>query len=204
MKLVDCIVRLTPKSEPYLTRFDLSTGKTVENIPVLRALSTEELFGYEENTSARTVVIDNYFDAMFKFKNVLMVINYYSNGFIVINSENKIWRCDLSLAVKEISRLNTPLVNTPMSEVGCVLSPILTYDIMQPAFKIGYFTVNNNVYTLTRKGFKLLKNHKDIIRADAELKVTPSMLLDDGNPDNYAGYFVDGVLKFIRMGGEDL
>lgn len=204
MELVDCIIRLSPKSEPYLTRLNLATGKTIENIPVLRALTTDELFGYKDNTSAKTITIDAFFDVMFKFKDVLMVISYYSNGFIVINNENKIWRCDLDLSVEEISKLDAPLVTVPIIETGCVLSPVLTFDVMQPAFKIGYFCFNNKVYSLTRFGFKLLQRHSDILDSDIGAKVTPSMLLDNDADNNYAGYFVNNELKYIKIGGGDL
>lgn len=201
MTITDCLVRLSPHGEPYFTKFDLSTGKTVEDLHCLRPLTDDELFHYKDNTSNNYTIRDAYYDAIFKYKDILMVINYFNSGFILVSEESTI-RCSKELNIRYSCSVTNPVVQKPVIEVGCVLSPILTFDIMQPAFKMSFFEHDGRILSLTRFGLKQLNKHKDIVNANTQ-KVTPAMLLDNSS-DNYAGYFIDNKINFIKIGGIDV
>ena len=196
---LDCLVKVSDHAEPYFTKFSLDTGKIVDDIPWLSAVPVKDIYGIDRSTYSGHLNRDYYYDILFRYKNVRMAVNYRNEGVILVFDDRCVL-CDDNFVIKtEPFMLSENFIKTDVVEVGCVLTPAFTFDVMHPASKLTLIQDSNSILTMTRFGLvNIGYQFPDIIQADDSVKVTPSRLLDE-KPGLYAGYAVNGDVKYIQL-----
>ncbi|MBQ2885913.1 MAG: hypothetical protein IJE43_19480 [Alphaproteobacteria bacterium] len=197
---VMCLYRPCPNVEPYMTKFDTATGTLVDKFPWLNKLPVRELFSYADDSYVGHIRKDYYYNVMFMYPDIRLVINYKNKGFILV-SDKCVWTCDIKGAFDSNIFDFKLTKDIMMADIGCVLTPVFTYDVMHPMCRIGVINFDNRLYILTRYGLRdITISHSNIINADASVRLNPAWILDNRDyKDIYALYAVDNAVYEIRL-----
>lgn len=193
----ECLLKVSNNAEPYNTYFDPEKNRLVDEFGWVSGIDVRDLFNYSSDLPVQELSSrDMLYDIMLSYSNSRLLINGPGNKFILV-TDKVISPYEEGRRIQPLYDLTLPIIGVPFQETGCVLAPCFTFNVMQRMYKLAFVTACGQSYIMTRFGLRNVTGvHDDLVHADDSVKITPAMLLGTGR-DIYAGYAVNGEIKYI-------